>query len=122
MRPDPAVILAGAIDLLMVLAFVLIGRASHGEDFVGTLTTFWPFLVGLLVGWAIARAWRAPRRIVGTGVVVWASTVVVGLLLRVVSGQGIAVSFVIVTALVLAVFIVGWRAVSLVVVKLLRGS
>jgi hypothetical protein len=121
-RPDAAVILAGIIDVVVVLAFVLIGRASHGEDALGTLVTLWPFLVGLVVGWVITRAWRAPRRIVPTAVIIWAATVIVGLLLRVVSGQGIAVSFVIVTAVVLAVFLIGWRALSLLVVKLLRGS
>lgn len=55
-----------------------------------------------------------------TGVVVWVSTLVIGMILRVVSGQGIAVSFVIVAAIVLAVFLVGWRAVALLVTTLRR--
>jgi len=38
--------------------------------------------------------------------------------LRAVSGQGIAVSFVIVTAIVLAVFLLGWRAIALLVRRL----
>jgi hypothetical protein len=50
-----------------------------------------------------------------TGVVVWAATLVVGMLLRVVSGQGIASSFVVVAAIVLAVFLIGWRAAALLV-------
>jgi hypothetical protein len=40
------------------------------------------------------------------------------MLLRVASGQGIAVSFVVVAAIVLAVFLVGWRAVALLVRRL----
>jgi hypothetical protein len=36
---------------------------------------------------------------------------VVGLLLRAVTGQGVQPSFVIVTSVVLAVFLLGWRAV-----------
>jgi len=122
----PAVI-AGAVDLLLVLIFVLIGRASHneaspGQNVLGTLTTFWPFLVGLAVGWVGARAWRSPRRIVWTGVIVWAGTLIVGMVLRVVSGQGIQLSFVIVAAIVLAAFLIGWRALSALVVRMMRGT
>jgi hypothetical protein len=43
--------------------------------------------------------------------VVWISTLAGGMLLRVVSGQGTAVSFVLVAGVVLAVFLLGWRAV-----------
>ena len=39
----------------------------------------------------------------------WAGTLVVGMLLRRVSGQGVAISFVIVAALVTALFLIGWR-------------
>ncbi|MGQ4598037.1 DUF3054 family protein [Nocardia sp. R6R-6] len=45
-----------------------------------------------------------------SGVVVWVSTLVGGMLLRVVSGQGTAVSFVLVAGVVLALFLLGWRA------------
>jgi peptidoglycan/LPS O-acetylase OafA/YrhL len=119
-----AAVVAGAVDLLLVLVFVLIGRASHNEasPVLGTLTTFWPFLVGLAVGWIGARAWRSPRRIVFTGVIVWAGTLIVGMLLRVVSGQGIQLTFVIVAAIVLAAFLIGWRALSILVVRMVRGS
>ncbi len=116
------VVLAGAIDVVLVFAFVLIGRASHGEGPLGTLETLWPFLAGLAAGWAVARAWRAPRRILWTGVIVWACTVAIGMILRVVTGQGVEASFVIVAALVLGAFLVGWRAASLLVVRVLRGS
>ena len=101
------------IDAVLVLVFVLIGRASHDENPVlGALVTFWPFAVGLVVGWLVARAWRAPLAVVRTGLPVWAVTVVVGMLLRVVSGQGVQPSFVVVTAVVLAAFLVGWRALA----------
>lgn len=103
---------AAAIDGAVVLLFVLIGRASHDEDpVIGALTTYWPFLVGLLLGWLITRGWRAPLSLVRTALPVWAVTVVVGLLLRAVTGQGVQPSFVIVTSVVLAVFLLGWRAV-----------
>ena len=46
------------------------------------------------------------------GVIVWASTLVVGMALRAVSGQGVQPSFVIVAGLFLALFLIGWRVVS----------
>jgi hypothetical protein len=102
------------LDVVFVLAFVLIGRASHDENPIGgALVTFWPFFVALVVGWLVGVAWRRPLAVWPTGVVVWIATLVLGMLLRVVSGQGIAVSFVIVAAVFLALFLVGWRAVAL---------
>jgi hypothetical protein len=60
----------------------------------------------------VTRSWRDPRGIVWTGIGIWLSTVAVGVLLRGVSGQGVQLSFVIVTAIVLAIFLVGWRALA----------
>jgi len=101
---------AAAIDVVLVLAFVLIGRSSHAEGITpaGVLGTAWPFLVGLAVGWALARAWRRPCA-VAPGLTIWTATVAVGLLLRAVIGEGVQPGFVAVTALVLAAFLLGWR-------------
>jgi hypothetical protein len=102
------------IDLLAVIVFVIIGRASHGEGILGLLVTLWPFAVGLLVGHVLALVLgqREARSIRWAGVVVWISTVVVGMVLRAVSGQGVQLSFVIVTVLVLAALLLGWRLVA----------
>jgi hypothetical protein len=102
------------IDLLAVIVFVLIGRASHGEGVLGILVTLWPFAVGLLVGHllALVLGQRETRAVRWAGVIVWVSTVVVGMVLRAVSGQGVQLSFVIVTVLVLAVLLLGWRLVA----------
>ncbi|WP_426738791.1 DUF3054 domain-containing protein [Plantibacter sp. 2H11-2] len=102
------------IDLLAVIVFVLIGRASHGEGILGLLVTLWPFAVGLLVGHVLALVLgqREARSVRWAGVVVWVSTVVVGMVLRAVSGQGVQLSFVIVTVLVLAALLLGWRLVA----------
>ena len=107
--------LAAGLDAAMLLLFVVIGRASHGEGLWGVLDTWWPFLTGLVVAWLVLMARRTPLRILWTGVGVWLITVVVGLLLRMVSGQGVQLSFVIVTFLVLGVFLLGWRAIALLV-------
>ena len=110
-------LLALLIDAILVTVFVLIGRASHNEGLLGTLVTLWPFLAGLAGGWLMLRAWRSPLRIVWTGLAVWASTVGLGLVLRLASGQGVQFSFVIVTTIVLGVFLLGWRGVALLLAR-----
>lgn len=83
----------------------------------GFLTTLWPFLIGAAIGWAVAYAFTRsdvflPSRIVPSGVVIWVSTVIVGMILRVVSGQGTAVSFIIVATIATGVLLIGWRALT----------
>jgi peptidoglycan/LPS O-acetylase OafA/YrhL len=105
---------AAAADAAAVVAFVLIGRRSHAESdtLTGFLHTAWPFLVGALIGWLAVRGWRAPASIGPTGVSVWIACVAGGMVLRAVSGQGVAVSFVVVASIVLAIFVVGWRVAT----------
>ncbi|GAA5033316.1 DUF3054 domain-containing protein [Microbacterium fluvii] len=106
------------LDAVLVVVFAAIGRASHGEGvFDGLWVTAWPFLAGLVVGWLLTFAWRAPVALLRTGLGVWAATLVGGMLLRAVSGQGVQVAFVIVAAVVLALFLIGWRAVARLIVS-----
>ena len=44
--------------------------------------------------------------------IVWAATLIVGMLLRLAVGQGVQVAFVIVAAVTLAILLVGWRGVA----------
>ncbi|MFC4123765.1 DUF3054 domain-containing protein [Nocardia rhizosphaerae] len=103
------------VDVVLVIIFCAIGRRSHDEAVLaGLLKTVWPFGIGLLVGWAIAAVLARGTRFDATalwptGVVIWAGTLVGGMTLRAVSDQGVAVSFVIVAATVLALFLLGWR-------------
>jgi hypothetical protein len=110
------------IDACCVLAFVIIGRASHtqGETLGGIASTAWPFLAGLAIGWlgagCAASIWRPAERSpgkqrfpVGEGVIVWLATVAVGMALRVVAGQGTAVAFIAVALAFLGLFLLGWR-------------
>ncbi len=101
-------------DVCCVLAFVVIGRANHnaGETMAGVASTAWPFLAGLAAGELGARGWRRPFALVPTGVGVWLGTVAGGQVLRVVSGQGTAVAFVIVSLLFLGLFLLGWRLLA----------
>jgi hypothetical protein len=108
------VVVALVVDAVFVVAFAVVGRSSHAEglDVAGILGTAWPFLVGLGVGWLAARAWRHPLAVWPTGLIVWVATLVVGMLLRLVTGQGTAVAFIVVAALTLAVLLLGWRAIA----------
>jgi FtsH-binding integral membrane protein len=105
---------AAVLDLCCVAVFVAIGRHSHDEAgaLTGLLHTAWPFTAGLVLGWVAARAWRRPAALAPTGVMVWLTTVAAGMALRVVSGQGIAFTFVLVALAFLGLVLLGWRAVA----------
>nr|WP_203582144.1 DUF3054 domain-containing protein [Microbacterium hibisci] len=105
--------LALALDIVLVVAFAAIGRASHDSDvWTGLWQTAWPFLVALGVGWLVTFAWRAPTAPLRSGLGIWAVTVTGGMLLRALSGQGTAVAFVVVAAATLLVALVGWRLIA----------
>ncbi len=112
------VTLAAGADALAVLVFAAVGRSSHAEvaDAIGVLTTAAPFLLGLLVGWLIVRAWRAPLRL-PVGVAVWVGTVVVGLGVRAAFTHRLPLTFVLVAAATLALLLLGWRAVARLVAR-----
>ena len=115
--PGSTIAMAIVADALLVLGFAAVGRASHergvlGDGGIGLLTTAWPFLLALGVGWLVSRAWRAPLAPLRTGVPVWLVTVAGGMLLRALSGQGTAVPFVVVATLTLLALLVGWRLVA----------
>jgi peptidoglycan/LPS O-acetylase OafA/YrhL len=100
-----------AVDVICILIFAILGRSSHQEttDLLGVAHTAWPFLAGCLAGTLIGRTWRHPVSL-KSGVAVWLGTVIVGMVLRVLSGAGVQVSFIVVASCVLALFLIGWRA------------
>ncbi|MEV4689280.1 DUF3054 domain-containing protein [Microbacterium sp. LWH3-1.2] len=115
------VLIALAADVVLVVAFAAIGRASHDSDvWIGLWQTAWPFLAALGIGWLVTRGWRAPVAPVRTGVGVWAITVGGGMLLRWAAGQGTAIPFIVVASLTLLVALVGWRVIVAVVRRVRR--
>lgn len=114
------VAIALAVDVVFVLLFAGIGRSSHAraETLLGLLGTAWPFLAGLGIAWLAVLAAGRPLAIVRTGLPVWAGAVVIGMLLRAATGAGTAPSFIVVTAVTLGVFLVGWRAIAALVLRL----
>ncbi|MRX45561.1 DUF3054 domain-containing protein [Agromyces kandeliae] len=121
-RPSVTAVVAVAVDVVLVVVFAAIGRGSHREvvDAAGVWQTAWPFLVGLAIGWLVARGWRRPLAVRPTGIAAWLSAVIVGMLLRLVTGSGAALAFVVVATLTLAAFLLGWRAVAALVRRLRR--
>ncbi len=93
-----------------ILLFAAVGRLSHAEGVtpIGVLEVAWPFLAGGAVGALAGRTWRRPESL-PSGATTWAGTLVIGMLLRAVTGGGVQVSFVVVAATVLAVLLLGWR-------------
>lgn len=113
--------IALAVDVVLVVVFAAIGRATHEEGEpglwgLGLATTAWPFLAALGLGWLLCLGWRAPLAPGRSGVPIWLVTVVGGMLLRALSGQGTAVPFIVVATLTLLALLVGWRAIAMLVV------
>jgi hypothetical protein len=104
-----------ALDTALICLFAAIGRRSHAESgaLLGIVTTAWPFLTGMAVGWLawVSVVRRAPLR-VPDGIPVWLATVAIGMVLRHVTHAGTAVSFIVVATLFLGAALLGWRAVA----------
>ena len=97
-------------DVVCVLVFVFIGTRNHDTDtgLGGVLTVGLPFWMALFAVHVIGIAERA--RTITAGVIIWAATVGLGLVLRHwVFGRGTATAFVIVATLFLGVTMIGWR-------------
>ncbi|WP_300013051.1 DUF3054 domain-containing protein [Pseudonocardia sp.] len=110
--------LALAADVVAVVVFVAVGRINHAgsADLLGLLGTAAPFLAGLAAVWSapIVRVDPAGLR---AGAVVVAGTAGVGLVLRLAFTGDLPPTFAAVTAVSLAVLMLGWRALSLVVAR-----
>jgi hypothetical protein len=113
--PGPPVLrlpLAAALaDTVLILVFAAVGRDAHqrGDIVSGVLLTAWPFLAGAAIGWAVARAWRAPLSVGRAGLAVWLGSVAGGMALRAVTGQTVVLPFVIVALLSLGLLLLGYR-------------
>jgi hypothetical protein len=110
--------LALAADLVAVVVFAAVGRVNHAEsgDLWGLLVTLAPFAAGVVAAWATPVVRTDPSGL-RAGAVVLAGAVVVGLALRAGFTGRLPLSFAVVTALSLAVLLLGWRALSLVVAR-----
>ncbi len=101
------------IDLVIVVLFVSIGRSvhDHGVSLAGLTSTAWPFVAGLIIGWLIVMIRRRSGVAPLDGLIVSLATVSVGMILRVISGQGTAAAFILVALAFLGAMMIGWRVV-----------
>jgi hypothetical protein len=99
------------MDLVAVLVFVVIGRSvhAHGLALPGIVSTAWPFVSGLVVGWCALVVFGRDEMSSRGGAMVTVSTVALGMALRVISGQGIAPAFVLVALAFFSATMLGWR-------------
>lgn len=114
-----SVLPAFVLDAVLLLIFASMGRRSHelGMTAAGLLETAWPFLAGLGITWVATLAWRAPVSPIRTGLPLWGGTLVIGMFLRVLTGAGTALPFVLVATGTIGLMLVGWRGLA----ALLRG-
>nr|WP_211176660.1 DUF3054 domain-containing protein [Pseudonocardia acidicola] len=111
--------LALAADVVAVVVFAAIGRASHAEadDLLGLLATASPFLGGLAVVWATPWVRAHPTGLKAGGAAL-AGGAVLGLLLRAAFTGRLPLSFAVVTVVSLAVLLLGWRGLAHLVSRL----
>ncbi len=108
MREKPA--LSYLVDLVFLVVFVTVGRSvhGHGDTLAGIAKTLWPFAAGLSAGWvALFRGLR--RGSLPIAAALAATTALLGQFLRVVSGQGTAFPFILVSLGFVEGTFVGWR-------------
>lgn len=106
------VAVAATFDIAAIALFVIIGRRSHdeGDALGGALRVAAPFLIGLAIGWLVARAWKAPTSTT-TGMVIWPVTVGAGMLLRRFAfDDSTALAFIVVASIFTGLLLIGWRA------------
>ena len=100
------------LDVLFVVVFAAVGRASHGESIVGTFITAWPFLVACVAAWIVLIVLAADPLSWRAGLIVWLVTLAGGMALRVAAGGTTAVAFIIVAAVFLGLTLMGWRLLA----------
>lgn len=106
-------VLSFSADIAFVMLFVFIGTRNHDtdKDAAGLAATIAPFLMGVVVGWMSPHSQKNPTA-VSTGIVVWISTIALGMLLRhFVWDRGTAGAFVVVASVFNAFTLIGWRVV-----------
>lgn len=107
------VLLCAILDVVLVAVFAMLSAASHGgADPANLWRIGWPFLVGLAVGWALPFVHRHPWLLWPAGVVVWLTTTVLGLAVRVLAGGGISGAMPWITAGTFAVLLLGARLIT----------
>lgn len=107
------IIVTLAVDVVLTIVFAAIGRLSHGEDafLPGLVRTAWPFVVAAVVG-SLLASWLGGGSWWLSGLIVWVVTAAGGIGLRLLAGDTARGAFALVTAITLAILLIGWRALA----------
>lgn len=108
------------IDTALIILFSVIGMTSHGGDlgFMSIARVALPFLVPYLLLALAIKPSQLIHNIFPIGIVLWLTTVVLGPILRAaVFNDTSAMPFILVTAGVLAVFLLGRRIISALLIR-----
>lgn len=123
--PEPTrsktVVIALISDLIAIAAFALFARMAHQSaemplNFMGWLSTAWPFWLGVLLAWALlwfgVLGGRSGHEL-SSALPVWLGAVIVGLGIWTIRNGGLPHwSFVIVASVMSALLLWGWRVVA----------
>lgn len=119
-------IVAVVIDIALVAGFAALGMSSHQEEITGNelFRVAAPFAIACLFASIMTGFWHSWQRMWPAGLVVWLSTVFIGVALRVlIFSDGSHWSFVTVSLIVLGILLLGRRAISqLITVALIRSA
>jgi peptidoglycan/LPS O-acetylase OafA/YrhL len=121
----PALLGSVVADLAALAVYVGVAQGSHDEALAanGALGTVWPFLIGVAGGYIGALMTRWPALSLRGGAVVTVKCLIIGLVLRYgVQRDPTPFSFIVVTVLVLAALMIGWRLAGLAVLNRSRRS
>ncbi|MDO5511251.1 DUF3054 domain-containing protein [Corynebacterium sp.] len=106
-------------DVVAIAAFALFARIAHQTDDMplnvqGWLSTWWPFLLGVLVSWGLIVGLKLDgHRVFPAGIMTWAVTVVVGLGIWAVRNGALPHwSFILVATLMSGLLLLGWRGLA----------
>src|SRR5699024_2000330 len=109
-----------AIDAILIVIFAIIGISSHEGDLgpANIARVAVPFLLPYLVLAATIKPTRLIHNIFPAGVALWVLTLILGPILRIVLFQDTsAPAFILVTAAVLGIFLLGRRSISTLVTR-----
>ncbi|HHU67360.1 DUF3054 domain-containing protein [Corynebacterium sp.] len=111
-------------DVVAIALFALFARIAHQTDdmplnFMGWLSTWWPFLLGVLISWGLIIGLHLDgHRLYPAGVMTWVVTVIVGLgIWAARNGEIPHWSFILVATAMSGLLLLGWRAIARVALR-----
>lgn len=107
-------------DVAAIVLFAIFARLAHqtAEEpftFINVLNTLWPFLIGVIIGWAAAGLANSRLdALAPSGIIVWIATVITGLgIWSIRNGEVPHWSFILVATAMSGLLLLGWRLAAL---------